>query len=57
MTNNKSRAKPSGSAQKITFSVQLPVDLVQWLDDRSKKENRSRSNMTAVLLERARREA
>jgi metal-responsive CopG/Arc/MetJ family transcriptional regulator len=37
-----------------TFNVRLPEDLVAWLDDRARRERRSRNQLIKIILEDAR---
>lgn len=39
------------------FSICLPEDLVEWLDEKARSEYRSRNQIIKFILERARAEA
>jgi len=41
-------------AKSRTFNVRLPEDLVAWLDDRARRERRSRNQLIKIILEDAR---
>lgn len=40
-----------------TFNVRLPEDLIAWLDDRARRERRSRNQLIKIILEDARAES
>jgi len=41
-------------AKSRTFNVRLPEDLVAWLDERARRERRSRNQLIKIILEDAR---